>query len=147
MNDSTMKKRYPSRYSDDMVTAAQHLAEIMCERQARKNSQELTKQFWNLDHWKKPFKSQLFAAYGLLKLYPAVVLVQAIYSKQAEHIYSLRSPVLDDIVKQVYHKFKLEQKTISESDLEIIRKSITDKPRQHPTQNTTLGKLNELDEE
>ena len=142
-----MSKKYPSRYSEQRITAAQYLAELMCERQARKNSEELTKQFWNLPHWKKPFKSQLFAANGLLKLYPEVVLVRAICSKQAENIYSLRSPILNDIIKRFHHKFKLEQKNVSESDIEIVRKSVTDKPRKYQSRDTTLGKLDELDKE
>ena len=76
--------KYPSRYThgDKKVTAAQYLAEVVCERQAQKDKKELPKQFWNLPHWKKRFTSQLFAARGLLKLYDEVVVIKAIKSKK-----------------------------------------------------------------
>ena len=137
--------KYPSRYSNDKkVTAAQYLAELMCERQAEKNKKELPKQFWNLPHWSKKFKSQLFAAYGLLKLYDEVAIIKAVKSKEAKRIYSLRAPILDDIIKEQQRILELDK--IKAKDIEVIRKNTKAKPREHQVRATILGKLSELDE-
>ena len=136
--------KYPSRYSDDKkVTAAQYLAEFMCERQAQKNKKELPKRFWNLPHWTKKFKSQLFAAYGLLKLYDEVAIIRAVKSKEARYIYSLRAPTLDDIIKEQQRMLELDKAKAKDAD--VIRKDIKAKPREHQVKNTIFGKLSELD--
>ena len=64
-----MSKKYPSRYSNGKeISAAQYITEFICEKMADKNKKELTQKFWDLPEWKKDYKSQLFAAYGLLKI-------------------------------------------------------------------------------
>ena len=137
--------KYPSRYSDDKkVTAAQYLAEFMCERQAQKNKKELPKRFWNLPHWAKKFKSQLFAAYGLLKLYNETALIRAVKSKEARSIYSLRAPILDDIVKEQQRILELDKD--KSKDANIVRKNTKVKPRDYQIKDTVIGKLSELDE-
>tara|TARA_R110002020_G_scaffold162955_3_gene348899 strand:+ start:4314 stop:4733 length:420 start_codon:yes stop_codon:yes gene_type:complete len=136
--------KYPSRYSNDKkVTAAQYLAELMCERQAQKNKKELPKQFWNLPHWSKKFKSQLFAAYGLLKLYDEAAIIKAVKSKEARNIYSLRAPTLDDIIKEHQHRLQLDKS--KPKDISIVRKDVNAKPRQYRVEDNILGRLSELD--
>tara|TARA_R100000008_G_C3499583_1_gene122960 strand:+ start:79 stop:498 length:420 start_codon:yes stop_codon:yes gene_type:complete len=136
--------KYPSRYSNDKrVTAAQYLAELMCERQAQKNKKELPNQFWNLPHWSKKFKSQLFAAYGLLKLYDETAIIKAVKSKEARNIYSLRAPILDDIIKEQQHKLELDK--TKTKDANIVRKDVKAKPREYRVKDNILGRLSELD--
>jgi len=138
--------KYPSRYSDDKkVTAAQYLAELMCERQAEKNKKELPKRFWNLPHWTKKFKSQLFAAYGLLKLYDEAAIIRALKSKEARYIYSLRAPTLDDIIKEQQHMLELDKAKAKDKDTNVVRKDVKAKPREHRVKNTIFDKLSELD--
>ena len=137
--------KYPSRYThgDKKVTAAQYLAEVVCERQAQKDKKELPKQFWNLPHWKKKFTSQLFAARGLLKLYDEAVIIKAVKAEKARYIYSLRAPTLDDIIKECQHTLELGK--AKSKDANVVRKDITAKPREHRVENNILGRLSELD--
>ena len=137
--------KYPSRYThgDKKVTAAQYLAEVVCERQAQKDKKELPKQFWNLPHWKKKFTSQLFAARGLLKLYDEAVIIKAVKSEKARYIYSLRAPTLDDIIKECQHTLELGK--AKSKDANVVRKDVTAKPREHRVEDNILGRLSELD--
>ena len=95
------KQKFPSRYSSgSFVTAEQYIAELMCERQARRKKLDLPQKFWQIDHWKKPYKIQLIAAQGLLKIYDAKAILNALKAKDGSNIYSLHAPHIDDIIKR-----------------------------------------------
>lgn len=58
---------YPSRYGQKrMVTVAQYLAELMCERRAKQEKRNLPPQFWKNEVWKKIFVQQVISANKLL---------------------------------------------------------------------------------
>jgi len=141
---SKKKLKYPSRYSSGKnVTAAQYIAELICEKQAQKSKKELPQKFWDLPTWKKTYKQQIFAALGLLKIYSEVAIIKALKTKEAYGIYSLRAPSLDRIIKEQETQLKNQEER---KTTEVERKSISSHPRKHITKNTELGKLRGLDD-
>jgi len=95
-------KRYPSRYGGGNITAAQFLAELACEHDALRKNQKLPNKFWNHTRWKRNFLSQVQAAYPLLKIYNAEVVINA-FSNNPQ-LYSLRSIKLDALCDQEQRK-------------------------------------------
>jgi hypothetical protein len=95
---------YTSRYTDKLITAAQYLAEMMCERQAKKEKKDLCKQFWNTDYWIRPFKTQLRFANQLLKIYSCEAITNALKSNQGKNIYSLNAKWLDPLIREEQRK-------------------------------------------
>ena len=137
-------KKYPSRYSSGkQVGAAQYIAELACEKMAKRNKKELPQKFWNIPEWKKSYKSQLLAARGLLKIYSEVAIIRALNSSRAFGIYSLRAPQLDDIIKEQQRLLDIEKE--KPKTTEVKRADTTSKPRDSIVKKTNLGKLRELD--
>lgn len=137
-------KKYPSRYSNGKkVTAAQYIAELMCEKQAQKEKKELPQKFWEHAAWKKPYKNQLYAAYGLLKIYDEKAIIKALKSKEAYGVYSLRAPSIDRLIKQEQEELKRQK---NKPSVEIERKDTSSKPRRHIVKETNLGRLRGLDD-
>lgn len=67
-NKRSQASSYPSRYGKSrFVTAAQFLAEVMCERRARAEKKTLPPEFWKDAHWKKVYLQQVTAANRLIK--------------------------------------------------------------------------------
>lgn len=95
---------YTSRYTDKLITAAQYLAEMMCERQAKKEKKDLCKQFWNTDYWIRPFKIQLRFANQLLKIYSCEAITNALKNSQGKNIYSLNAKWLDPLIREEQRK-------------------------------------------
>ena len=136
--------KYPSRYSDGKkVTAAQYITELIYEKRAVKDKKELPNNFWKLPQWAKIYKSQIFAAYGLLKIYDEVAIIKALKSKKSFNIYSLRAPHLDDIIKEEQRQLELDKNKPKTAELK--RTNTSSKPREHKARQTKLGKLRELD--
>lgn len=143
-----MKSTYSSKYTDRKVTAAQKMAEIMCENLARKEHSALPFKFWNTPKWEKHYKIQLFAANGLLKLYSAEAIFRGLRDKRASNIYSLNAPfVIDEL-------FQNEQKRIDREAVELANNPApeekvvtTEKPRQtFISKKSILSKLKGLDD-
>lgn len=64
----TAASKYPSRYGKSRwVTAAQYLAEVMCERRARAEKKTLPPEFWKDEHWGNLYRQQVAAASRLIK--------------------------------------------------------------------------------
>ena len=138
------KQKFPSRYSSgSFVTAAQYIAELMCERQALRKKLDLPQKFWQIDHWKKPYKIQLIAAQGLLKIYEPKAILNALKARDGSNIYSLHAPHLYDIIKREQKALQTKQPAV---ESKINRKSTTERPRDHVVKKTALGKLRDLDD-
>lgn len=143
-----MKSTYSSKYTDRKVTAAQRIAEIMCENLARKEHTALPFKFWNTPKWEKHYKVQLLAANSLLKLYCAEAIFCGLRDKRASNIYSLHAPFLLDEL------FTGEQKRIDREAVEIknaptpeVKVVTTEKPRQtFIGKKSILSKLKGLDD-
>lgn len=93
-----------------MVTGAQYIAEIMCERQfwidPSNKGKDPKYKFWAEEHWAKQFKLQCVHMSRLAKLGitpPAISIV--LKSPRGRTIYSLGNPILKDLAL-------LEQKKI-----------------------------------
>ena len=137
-------RKYPSRYSQGKnITAAQYMAELMCERQARIEKKELPQKFWEQSQWKKSYMSQILAANGLLKIYDELAIMKALKSKEADRIYSLRNSNLDRLIKYQENELKKQRKKPS---VEIDRKDTKARPRAHSTKKSNVGKLRDLDD-
>jgi len=94
------KKKYPSKYSNGKnVSAAQYITEIICEKKAKLNKQDLHYRFWVNKQWEKFYKDQIASANKLLKKYSDTAIVRALNSLKAQKIYSLRAPFLVPIIE------------------------------------------------
>lgn len=92
MAKRTEKSRYQSDYTDGFVTAAQYVAEKLCERQARTLRMKLPKQFWNTDEHKSYFRAQVTAAAKLIKKYGEQVVINVLARQDVSWCYSASSP-------------------------------------------------------
>ncbi len=110
-------KKYKSSFSGRDVTAAQYLAETMCNRQAIKKKERLVDKFWNTPKWRMPFKQQILAAHALLKIYEPEEIIAAIMRKDALWIFSLRFPGLNQIILE--EKDRLDKLKNRLSNVEI----------------------------
>lgn len=137
-------KKYPSKYSNGkQVSAAQYITEIICERMAQKNKQDLHYRFWLNKEWQKFYKNQIASANALLKKYPDTAIIRALNNAKASKIYSLRAPHLPAIIEQENDKLKTENKDIS---LDLSRpKEI--KYLQKNIKSNIISKLKGLDNE
>jgi hypothetical protein len=110
------KSNYPSRYSPSgWVSAYQYITELVCENSAKQKNKELPVQFWELPEWKKFFKNQIITAVQLVKKYGAKAVVNGLNDRRAFKTYSLRSPVLKQIIAEYKEKEEMpkEKKDIS----------------------------------
>jgi len=115
--------KYPSRYSPDKdVTPAQFITELICEKKAFQDNDELPKQYWKIPKWAKYFKNQIATANKLVQQYPANQIIRALERIDARTIYSLRNPYLITLIKK--EKKELPAK-LHKPDLS----SITEKPK------------------
>lgn len=132
---------FVSRYgAGDNITAAQYIAEIMCERLARKDKEDLPVKFWNTPKWQRTFKQQILAAHSILKLHKADAIIAAL--KKTPTVLSLRAEWLQPIIQECQQKLKIVITTIDK--LEVA--STTEKPREtFVTKKSTLSKLRDLD--
>ena len=111
--------RYPSRYGEKrMVTVAQYLAELMCERRAKQEKRNLPPQFWQNEIWKKIFLQQVVSANNLLKrLDPertgvgAKALSAFLRSEQGKGIYSLSPAWILPLVEKMLPRVQIEPPT------------------------------------
>ena len=110
------KSSYPSRYSPSgWVSAYQYVTELICEKSAKQKHKELPVQFWELPEWEKFFKNQIITAVQLVKKYGATAVINGLNDRRAFKTYSLRSPVLKQIITEYKKKEEMpkEKKDIS----------------------------------
>lgn len=141
-----MKQSYNSKYTDRKVTAAQKMAEIMCENLARKEHLALPLKFWNTPKWEKHFKLQLMNANSLLKLYSAEVIFRSLRDYKASNIYSLNAPFLDDILKREKVKLEKEIKEIESMPVPEVKVVVNEQPRKVFVKKSILSTLEELED-
>lgn len=117
--------KYESRHGGGWITPAQFLAEVMCERTAKENLEELPIKFWNKPRWKKEFFKQLNLANTILKDHDAAVVSKALKSKEGKKIFSLGAPWLKKLILLEEKSFKeISSLTESKEAVELpIRKT------------------------
>ena len=92
---------YLSRYCNNKpVSAAQYITEIICERKAVYQKEDLHYRFWIEKKWASFYKNQIGSAHKLLKKYSSKAIVRALSTEIGKKIYSLRAPHLPAIIEQ-----------------------------------------------
>lgn len=96
-----MAHKYISKYSNGKeVSAAQYITEIVCEKKALLNKEDLHFRFWLSKKWSNFFKNQIGTANKLLNKYQSNAIIRALKDKEANKIYSLRAPFLIPIIER-----------------------------------------------
>lgn len=95
------KKTYVSKFSDKKVTAAQYVAQTMCERKAFKDGIKLDGSFWNDVVWKKFFLYQVSLANNLLKIYPEGAIMQVLGMSDMKWVWSLNTKQFLNVLEKI----------------------------------------------
>lgn len=105
---------YLSRYSNNKpVSAAQFITEIICERKALSQKEDLHYRFWLEKKWASFYRNQIGSAHKLLKKYSSKAIVKALSTDVGKKIYSLRAPHLPAIIEQQEVLIASENKKIT----------------------------------
>tara|TARA_R110002020_G_scaffold846_5_gene4201 strand:+ start:1320 stop:1760 length:441 start_codon:yes stop_codon:yes gene_type:complete len=141
----TDKSNYKSPSTGEYCTAAQYIAEIVCQRQAEKdNIGTPAYKFWNTEKWKKSYTHQIILANRLVKKYDERAIVKALKGARGKSIYSLRFPGLEDLIKK-------EQESLNrsgdEESIDIKDIDTNSKPRKPFGNKSSFSKLRDLDNE
>jgi hypothetical protein len=108
------KKQYPSKYSNGkLVTAAQYITEIICEKRAKSTKKDLHFRFWTNKEWSKFYRDQIASANKLLQKFSDTAIIRALNNYKAEKIYSLRAPFLIPIIESEEEILKSENTELS----------------------------------
>lgn len=134
--------KFPSKYSNGKeVTAAQYLAEMICERLAHKNKKDLHYRFWINAEWEKEYKGQIAAANKLLSKYDIKHIIAALSTYHGRKIYSLRAPHLVDMIIRESQKKTITKKPINQ-DIDRSNNSVGKKYNK----TNILDKLKDIDD-
>lgn len=136
-------KKYRSPSTGDFCTAAQYIAEIICQRIADKDKLgTLAYKFWNQNKWKKTYIRQVSLANKLVKEY-GDDFVRFIKSKSGKFVLSLG---MRDI-KQRFEKFRKTLDNPDPDDTIEVKKSerLEYKPRQSFGSKTLVQRIKEVD--
>lgn len=133
--------KFPSKYSNGKeVTAAQYLAELICERLAKKKKKDLHYRFWLSPEWEKEYKGQIAAANKLLSKFDIKHIIAALSTYHGQKIYSLRAPHLVDIITT--ESKKSQPSTVNTPK---IQRNIQTYGRNN-TKNSILDKLKDIED-
>lgn len=139
------KSRYKSPSTGEYCTAAQYIAELMCQRMAEKeNAGSLAYKFWNTDKWKAAYKHQLVLANRLVKKHDERAIIKALKSGRGRNIFSLRFPKLEQMIKQAEKEIK---RSDEKDDIIKHKENTTHLKRKQFGKESELSKLRKLDDE
>lgn len=139
-----MSKKYPSKYSNGkQVSAAQYITEMICEKKAKLNKQDLHFRFWVNKEWSRFYRDQISSANKLLKKYSDTAVVKALNNPKAQKIYSLRAPFLIPIIEEEQKAFQAQNTELS-LDLNRPEKVVFGTSKKN---NNIISKLKDLDNE
>lgn len=117
----TNNSKYPSIYSKNKyVTSAQFITELLCQRHAYYENNDLPKQFWELPRWKAEFVKKVTHVNRLLEKYSAEVIIKALRDPQGRRLYSATSPKLKPLLEKYA---QMPQVSIKE-DIEELETSL-----------------------
>ncbi len=139
-----MKSVYKSKYidPDKLITVAQHLAELMCERMASREKIDLPFKFFNLPKWKKTFLYQVTVANGLLKIYSEEAIKNVI--RMHANMYSLSAPMLDSLIQAEQEKLNRRAQVTIPQEVDAPT-DISSKPRESfVSKKSIINKLRDL---
>lgn len=136
--------KYPSKYSNGkLVSCAQYITEIICEKKAKKDKKDLHYRFWLSKEWAYYYKNQIASAHKLLNKYNELAVVKSLSNPKSTKIYSLRAPHLIAIIEEEQKILDAQNKTLS---IKINRNNnvIYNRSSKSHTQNV-ISKLKELE--
>jgi hypothetical protein len=138
-----MSNKYPSKYSNDkLVSAAQYITELICEKKALLQKEDLHTKFWLTKKWAAYYRNQIATANKLTKKYNAKAIIRALNSQQAQKIYSLRAPHLLAIIEREEAKLQTENNEISKP---LDRSEKTSFRQTHKNSKSIFSKLQDID--
>jgi hypothetical protein len=139
-------KKYPSKYSNGkLVSAAQYITEVICEKRAKMNKQDLHYRFWVNKEWSKFYRDQIASANKLLTKYSDTAILRGLNNPKAAKIYSLRAPFLIPIIEDEEQKLQSQNTTLS---LELNRPDeVVFGQRAIKKSTNIISKLKDLDNE
>ena len=134
--------KFISKYSNNKeVTPAQFITEMICEKKAQYNHEDLYVKFWTTKKWSAFFRNQIATANKLVKEFDPIAVVKALKNPKAKFLYSLRAPSLRAIIQQEQEILNSRNNQLSKT---LERKEIVEHKRPNKT-NNILSKLKELD--
>lgn len=139
------QQKYISKYSNNkLVSSAQYITEIICERKAIKDKIDLHYRFWINKEWSKFFRNQIGSANKLLKTYSDKAIINALLSDEGKKIYSLRAPHLPDIIVREQAKLDKQNQTLTK---QVDRKENISFGNKSSTNNKNIiSRLRDLDQ-
>jgi hypothetical protein len=139
-------KKYPSKYSNGkLVSAAQYITEIICEKKAKREKKDLHFRFWTTKEWEMYYRNQIASSHQLLKKYDEVAIIKGLNNPKSEKIYSLRAPHLIPIIEEEQTILNNQNKELSLS-LQRIKTEEVEFNRAKSKTNI-VSKLKGLDDE
>lgn len=135
--------KYPSRYSNGKsVSGAQYITEIICEKKALLDKEDLHYRFWTLPKWEKFYRNQIASANKLIKKYGEKAVIRALNNPKASRIYSLRAPHLPAIIELEAKKLSAENSALTKT---FERKDNISHRKLNPKNKSILSKLEDID--
>lgn len=139
--------KFVSRYSNGKeVTAAQYITELICEKKAKLNKEDLHYRFWVTKKWAVFYKNQIATANQLTKKYDAIAIVRALNSPKTKNMYSLRAPFFTKVVEEEAQKLNAQNTEMTQNIERKENKKFL-KATFHPKKKSIISKLKELDNE
>lgn len=134
--------KYPSRYSNNkLVSAAQYITELICEKKAKYDKKDLGFKFWLNKEWSKFYRNQIATANKLVKKYPEQAIIKALNNSKSNNIFSLRAPHLVSIIEYEKKLLESQNKQISKDFDRSDKKTFI---KQNKT-NSVISKLKEIE--
>lgn len=135
-------KKYQSPNSGQSCTAAQYAAEIICTRQAQHNNVDLPFKFWNDSRHQKKFKTELFKAYALIKLYSEEVLIRTINNNK--WLLTLLYKDIGDLLDKEQKEIEILQKRLEQAP-EVEEVDVNKVQKKFVANQGKLSKFKDLD--
>ncbi len=117
--EQTEKSRYPSRYggSDNYVTGAQYIIELICEKKARLSNRTLPLKFWNHPEWSSFYKRWLRQVHLLLKQFDEKAIIGALKDRESGMRWSLHTDFMKGLIEREQEKINKERKPESSEEI------------------------------
>lgn len=137
-------KKYTSKYSNGkLVSAAQYITEIICEKKAKIEKKDLHFKFWTNKIWASFYRNQISSANALLKKYSETAIIRALTNYKTSKIYSLRAPSLVAIIKE--QEKVLNDEASKDIKIPIISRNTNNTGKNHKNKSNILDKLKDID--
>lgn len=138
--EQSQRSRFQSSYGAGYISLPQYLAELMCERLAKKNGKTLSIKFWDLPEWRKHYLFQVTVASRLLKKYHQNAIFEVL--KANKWAYSIGSKQLIVKYKIAHEKYKHLPMAFEYNELKEVKQEevVLEKPRETFNKNKSLAR-------